>query len=194
MGGLPKMSEAVYFADMIESLYQMLKRPHIMFYALPWLMILLVAGTLEQGSIGLYAAQQKYFSSFVFWIGPIPLPGTMSILALILVNLSLKFIAGSAWSYDKAGIHITHLGIIVLLFGGIVTALVSKEGYMIIQEGQMTHSVYAYAPETEEILVNDPPLFSLPFSLSLQDFKRTYHPATNIPRSYHSDVTLQDGA
>lgn len=35
---------------------EMAARPAILFYALPWLMILLVAGTVAQKDLGLYAA------------------------------------------------------------------------------------------------------------------------------------------
>ncbi len=50
--------------------------PAILFYALPWLMVLLTAGTVAQRDLGLYAAQHAYISARVFWQGPLPLPGT----------------------------------------------------------------------------------------------------------------------
>ena len=60
---------------MFKKLIRQLARPEIFVYSCIWLLVLLVLGTWAQRSIGLYRAQDLYFSSWVFMTGPIPLPG-----------------------------------------------------------------------------------------------------------------------
>ncbi|MEM6781127.1 MAG: cytochrome c biogenesis protein ResB [Pseudomonadota bacterium] len=177
----------------IKILGDTLSKPHIMFYALPWLMILLVAGTVAQKDMGLYEAVKLYFSSWIFWLGPIPLPGTLTTIAVIFINLSFKFLFKSTWSLEKAGINITHLGILLLILGGLVTALSMREGYMIIPEGHQTNFVYAYDEANQEVMIHKPPLFKLPFTLKLIDFEKQVHPATDIPRAFRSDLVITEG-
>jgi hypothetical protein len=46
----------------------------VFFFTLLWLMFLLIMGTISQRYIGLYQAQEKYFSSLILWLWFIPLP------------------------------------------------------------------------------------------------------------------------
>ncbi|HEY0900903.1 MAG TPA: cytochrome c biogenesis protein ResB, partial [Micavibrio sp.] len=112
-----------------------LSRPVIMFWALPWLMILLVAGTVAQKYVGLYLAQKTFFSSFLFWCGPLPLPGGYTVTGLIFISLLAKFVTDSRWRWQRAGIILTHLGALILLAGGLLTALTAREGFIVIDEG-----------------------------------------------------------
>ena len=121
-----------------------LAKPHILFYALPWLMILLVLGTIAQKEVGLYNATEKYFNSIILWLGPIPTPGGLTTIGVILVALAIKFIFFSTWQRKRAGIILTHLGVLLLLIGSIVTSTMSREGFMIIPEGQSINSMSDY--------------------------------------------------
>lgn len=114
------------------------------FFLLPALMALLVAGTLAQRWMGLYAAHRMFFSSFILWIGPMPLPGGFTLLAALGGALTLKFILKSEWSFRKSGIILTHLGALVLLIGGLATALGARESFMLIPEGQESAFIYDY--------------------------------------------------
>lgn len=177
----------------ITSIANTLSRPHILFYALPWLIVLLIWGTVIQADIGLYEAQKRFFTSFIFWIGPIPLPGGITTIAIITLNLLFKFLLKSEWRWSKAGINITHLGVLLLMLGGLITATTAKEGFMIIPEGHETAYVYKYDDAAQEVMIHKAPLFTLPFTLKLTDFARETHPATNIPRSFSSDLILSEG-
>ncbi len=108
----------------------------ILFYALPWLMVLTVMGTIIQKDIGLYDAVNLYFHGIITWIGPVPTPGGLTILGLIFISLLVNFLFYSGWSWRKAGINLSHFGILLLLFGGILTIITKKEGFMIIPEGE----------------------------------------------------------
>ena len=122
--------------DRIKKIGLFLSRPDVFFYTLIWLMILLTVGTVAQKSIGLYAAQHRYFASFIVWAGPVPLPGGMLTMAVIFLGLLSKLIFASPWHWKNSGIIITHIGALLLLLGGMITTFHSTEGSMTIFEGQ----------------------------------------------------------
>lgn len=121
-----------------------LARADIAFFLLIPLMILLFAGTVAQKYMGLYAAHKMFFASFIFWAGPVPLPGGYLLIGLLTLALLCKFILRSEWTMAKAGINLTHLGVLVLLAGGLLTALSARESFMIIAEGDQSPYVYDY--------------------------------------------------
>lgn len=132
-----------------------LARPVLLFYALPWLMVLLVTGTLAQADIGLYEAHRHYFATWILWWGPLPLPGTYLTLSLITISLTAKFILGSPWNPARLGTTLTHLGVLVLLYGGIATALTQQEGFMVITEGDSADSAADYHKRALKIFKDD---------------------------------------
>jgi hypothetical protein len=118
--------------------------PDVIFYILPALMILLVAGTIAQHEMGLYAAQQKFFNSFVIWAGPVPFPGGIVLLSVFTISLLAKFIFASPWRWVKAGVILAHLGALIVMCGGLISAVSQRDGYMILQQGQPTPYFYDY--------------------------------------------------
>lgn len=109
--------------------------PKAFFFCLIWLCILLFWGTIAQKYIGLYQAQEKFFSSFWIWLGPVPLPGGRITLSVITLNLLFKLILNSPLKKKSIGVIITHLGSLCLMFGGFLTAYYANEGNMVIDEG-----------------------------------------------------------
>ncbi|MEM6812701.1 MAG: hypothetical protein AAF549_09575, partial [Pseudomonadota bacterium] len=105
-------------------------------WLMPYFMILLIIGTFTQKDLGLYDAVNLYISNYILWVGPIPTPGGGLILALITFSLAIKFIFFSPWQLKKSGIILSHLGVLILLLGGLITSLDQKEGYMILSEGE----------------------------------------------------------
>lgn len=106
-------------------------------------MVLIFVGTLAQAQIGIDQATEQYFRSFVVWWSPpgaswrIPImPGGFTIGGVMLVNLIISHLYRFRLTFRKAGIWITHFGLIVLLLGELFTALFAEESYMSIQEGQ----------------------------------------------------------
>lgn len=140
------MTSAV--SDKIAKTGRRLGRPDILFWCLPWLMFLLVLGTVAQKTIGLYDAQHQFFSSFVFFIYGVPLPGGYSVIAVMAINLVCKFIFSSQWTWQKAGIHLTHVAVIILLIGGLLTAFTMQEGYMALKEGEQKSTITDYHQRT----------------------------------------------
>ncbi len=109
-----------------------------------WLMVLLVVGTIQQKYIGLYQAQTLYFNSFIAWFGFVPTLGGYSVIGFISIQLLVKLVFFSEWSRAKSGIIITHMGVLLLLLGGIITAFTAYEGNMIIYQGKSSNYISDY--------------------------------------------------
>jgi hypothetical protein len=105
--------------------------------------VLVFAGTLAQVNHGLYFIQEQYFQSwFIKWsLTPdgfkIPVfPGGHLIGAVLLVNLLAAHIRRFSWTWRKLGIQLTHLGLIIMLAGGLATDLFSVSSHMRLKEGE----------------------------------------------------------
>lgn len=137
-----------------------LSKADLVFYLMPALIVLLLVGTIAQKYMGLYAAHKMFFASFIFWVPlgdtslAVPLPGGYLLIGLITVFLGFKFLFHSNWRREKAGIHITHLGVLILLVGGFLTALSAREGFVALPEGGESPYVYDYI-EREIIVLRD---------------------------------------
>lgn len=143
------------FTEKIQSVGLYLSKPHVLFYALPWLMILLILGTVSQKELGLFRAVEIYFNSWILWLGPIPTPGGLATLGIIFLALAIKFIFYSPWAWKKAGTILTHLGVLLLLIGGIVTTITNQEGFMIIPEGETVEQISDYQKRVLTFKHND---------------------------------------
>lgn len=147
----------------IRSGLKKLASPSMVFFVLPWLMVLLAAGTIAQKEMGIYAAQNTFFSSWIFWFGPFPLPGGYLTVGFLTLCLLAKFLMYSPWSIARAGTILSHLGILILLIGGILTAFTQKEGFIILKEGAEGNRILDYHQRVLQIEKNDVPVLSVPF-------------------------------
>jgi hypothetical protein len=121
-----------------------LTSPKVVFYSLPPLMLLLILGTIAQRYIGLYEAEKLFFQSWILWIGPVPVPSTYPLLALLALGLLAKLLWKTRWNKAQFGIAVTHLGALALLVGGLITALTAEEGFMVLSEGEAGRLVSDY--------------------------------------------------
>lgn len=104
-------------------------------------MILVFTATLDQVNLGIWAVQEKYFKSFVIYgiFGPLSIPifpGGYTIGGLLLANLSAAYVYRFNFSWKKAGILLSHFGLIVLLIGELLTGLWQRDYHMRLDEGQ----------------------------------------------------------
>ena len=130
---------------MINKISKLISSPLIFSYTVLWLIVLVFFGTIAQKDIGLYASQMKYFSSYYFTIlGFIPLPGGRLTVMIMTINLFSSLFKKSLWKLKKIGIIIVHIGGLLLLLGGGVTAYFSSEGNMVISEGDSSDHVNDY--------------------------------------------------
>jgi len=139
-----------------------LAHPALLFYALPWLMFLLVAGTVAQRYIGLFQSEKLFLGSFVFWLGPVPLPGAYTTLGVIAVCLLAKLLFKSPLDKSQLGVIVTHVSVLVLLAGGLVSAFCREEGYIVLGPDDTGNVVSDYHNRELAILKNGKPLVTVP--------------------------------
>jgi hypothetical protein len=128
----------------MKKLLEVFSSPLTVFVALPWLMILLITGTIAQRYMNLHDAGRIFFSSFILWLGPVPLPGGYAINGFIGLCLLVKFLFASQWQWKRSGTILAHLGVLVLILGAGLTAFFSQEGFMVIDEGAGTALMMDY--------------------------------------------------
>jgi hypothetical protein len=124
---------------------------------LAFAILLVFIGTLAQVDEGLYNAQARYFRQWIIFgldlFGrkiPLILPGGYLIGTMLLVNLICAHIYRFQLSTKKIGIQLTHLGVILLLVGQLVTDMRAKETQMRFVEGE-TKS-YSESPRNYELV------------------------------------------
>jgi hypothetical protein len=123
-------------------------------------LLLVFVGTLAQVKVGLYIAQERYFSSiFVMW-GPqgsdwrIPVwPGGYLLGAILLLNLIAAHLKRFKFTKKKAGIFIVHAGLILMFLGQFATQLLQVESFMAIPEGETKN--YSESQRRHELVVID---------------------------------------
>lgn len=106
-------------------------------------LVLVFVGTLAQVNFAIHDVQQRYFQSLFVWWPATPegfhipvFPGGHLIGAVLLVNLITAHIRRFRWSWSKFGIHLTHIGLIIMLVGGLFTDLFSVESFMKLSPGE----------------------------------------------------------
>jgi hypothetical protein len=123
-------------------------------------LVLVFIGTLAQVKLGLYLAQERYFSSmFVMW-GPqgadwrIPVwPGGYLLGAILLLNFIAAHLKRFKFTKKKAGIFIVHAGLILMFLGQFATQLLQVESFMAIPEGDTKN--YSESQRRHELVVID---------------------------------------
>ncbi len=139
----------------LQKINDFLSSAKLLHFTLPVLMVYLILGTVAQKYIGLYQASNIFFSAPIIWVyDSFPLPGMPVIVAMIFINLAFKIIFKSPWKRHNAGIILTHIGAMLLLLGGLFTALYSSEGYMDLAEGDVSAIVSDYH-DREFVIVNE---------------------------------------
>ncbi len=121
-------------------------------------MVLVFAGTLDQVNLGIWAVQEKYFRAFVVYtqVGGVAVPafpGGYTIGGLLLANLIAAHVYRFSFSWRKAGIVLTHLGLIVLLVGELLTGLWQQDYHMRLDEGETKN--YAESFRHHELVLID---------------------------------------
>ena len=137
-----------------KTLVELLYSTKIFFYSLLWLIVLLVLGTLAQRNMGIFSAQEIYFSSWILWMKGLPLPGGRLILVTLFINLFFKLILDSPWKKNLTGVIIAHMGALLLLGGGFITAYSTTQGSMVLPEGAISSYYDSY--QHKELAFIDP--------------------------------------
>ncbi len=122
--------------------------------------VLIFWATLAQTDLGVWGVQQKFFHS-LFVLVQIPgtqlwfpaFPGGYLIGGLLLINLVCAHIYRLKLTPRKAGIWITHLGLILLLVGELMSGLLQKDYDLTLDNGQTKN--YSESERDNELAVID---------------------------------------
>ncbi len=116
--------------------------------------ILTFFGTLYQAENGLYAAQTKFFHTWLFrWYFPLPytefrawfpFPGALGVCTVLTLNLLVATFFRIVWTRKKMGVLFIHLGLLILLIGGGWTYYTAVESQVSLTEGEETSFATAY--------------------------------------------------
>src|ERR1041385_5596592 len=123
-------------------------------------MVLIFVGTLAQVDLGLFKAQNEFFRSFLVFWGPktaswkIPvLPGGYLVGGVLLVNLIAAHVTRFQFTRKKIGIWLTHVGLILLLLGQLLTDMLARESLLHLREGEAKN--YSEIERQAELAVID---------------------------------------
>ena len=165
-------------------------------------MLLVFAATLDQTNLGVWGIQQKWFRTFVVLQDvrgvPLPLfPGGYLIGGLLLINLVAAHLDRFKLTWRKAGIFLTHAGLILLLVGELLSGLWQEDFNMRLTNGETKN--YAESYRFNELAITDTtdPKFddvvAIPESL-LANHATIQHPKLPIrvvTKAYYPNSILQ---
>ena len=165
-------------------------------------MVLVFAATLDQTNLGIWGIQQKWFRSFFVLqdVGGVPIPifpGGYFIGGLLFINLIAAHVYRFKWAWRKAGIFLTHLGLILLLVGELLTGLWQQDFQMRLEEGETKSYSESYTLSELAITDTTDPQFdavvAIPEAL-LADGETVQHPKLPfrvVPKLYYPNSALQ---
>jgi hypothetical protein len=166
--------------------------------------VLIFWATLDQVHLGVWEVQQRFFHSFVVFVEAGALrfpvfPGGYTIGTLLVANLVAAHVYRFRASWAKAGIWITHAGLILLLLGVMVSGMVQRDFQMVLGEGETKN--YSESSRRNELAIIDAtdPKFddvvAIPESLVAKGtvIQNPKLPFRVVPRLYYpnSDVQLR---
>ena len=122
--------------------------------------VLIFWATLAQVQLGIWGVQQKFFHAF-FVLEKIPgtsipvpvFPGGYVIGGLLLINLVAAHVYRFRFEWRKAGIQLTHAGLILLLVGELISGVMQVESQMRLEEGGT--SKYSESYRLNELVLID---------------------------------------
>lgn len=122
--------------------------------------ILIFWATLAQVKLGVWGVQENFFRTF-FVLQKIPgtsipvpvFPGGYFLGSLLLINLVAAHINRFKFTWRKAGIQLTHFGLILLLLGELFTSLWQQDYQLRLDEGQTKN--YSESFHDQELAITD---------------------------------------
>ncbi|MEI6082853.1 MAG: cytochrome c biogenesis protein ResB [Verrucomicrobiota bacterium] len=145
---------------MLTKLYKIVTSLRLTVVLLALGLVLVFWGTLAQVNLGLYRAQNDFFRSFFIYWAPggsswrIPIfPAGYAIGWLLLINLFAAHFRYYQPGKKKYGIAMIHLGVVLLLFGQLLTDVLSTESMLHMRHGETKN--YSEASSQYELAVID---------------------------------------
>ncbi len=135
----------------------------------------LAAGTIVESTRGAEAGRAIYYAPWFF-----------ALQGLFAVNLTCALFERWPRNRWRIGFAITHLSMLVILAGALLTWLYKVEGQLPLWEGQQSAAVFVAGGEGKT--------FDLPFQVRLDAFEMDLYPGTRRPAMFRSRVTVIDPA
>ena len=110
-----------------------------------FLFFLTLWGTIDQVSNGLYLAQQKFFYSWsILLFNFLPVPGVQLIMWVLFINLALVALLRFEYTWSRAGLLMTHLGLMSFLVAAFATFKLCEEYHLTLLEQESSNVASAY--------------------------------------------------
>jgi len=116
-----------------------------------WLFGLVLAGTFYQLGHSIHETTLTFFHSWLIYAGPIPLPAGQLVYVILGVNLVVSAFTRIPLRWSKAGLFIVHIGLILLVLGGLTQRFSRRESVLVLAEGESDS--YSYDLRRWELVV-----------------------------------------
>lgn len=147
-------------------------------FLMSMLFLLILFGTFAQVDLGIFEANEKYFTSWFIWFegGSFRAPiffGGYTIGLLLVFNLMMSHATKFKFKRSYLGIFLIHFGLIVLIIGSALTSWFGHEMQIAIKENELAR--YVEFPTTFELVIIDPSSLDsdIVYSTSLNNLKRS---------------------
>ena len=157
-------------------LIRLIASPVLMYVLAGLYALILAAATFVENSYGPAAAREHFYYA----------PWFILLQLLQAVNLLAMFLQGSYFKRISKGSLIFHGAFVFIWLGAAVTHYVGVTGIMHIREGETVSSMM----RDEGAGMGNT---SLPFSVTLDDFRLQRYPGSHSPMSYESDLVIKKG-
>src|ERR1051326_2568334 len=190
---------------MLDRVYRIITSLKLTVALLAFGLVIVFWGTLAQVHLGLYKAQNEFFRSFFLYWTPsgsslrIPIfPAGYLIGGLLLINLFAAHLRYYRPGQKKYGIVMIHLGVVLLLFGQLLTDMLSTESVMHLRNGDTKN--YSEASRRYELAVVDTTdakadkVVAIPASRLLQraDISHPEMPFTIRVRTFYGNSSVSE--
>lgn len=155
-------------------LIRLIASPVLMYILAGLYALILAVATLVENSYGPAVARESFYYA----------PWFILLQLLQAVNLLAMFFQGSYFKRISKGSLIFHGAFLFIWLGAAVTHYVGVTGIMHIREGETANSMMKEEGTGMENA-------SLPFSVTLEDFRLQRYPGSHSPMSYESDLVIK---
>jgi ResB-like family protein len=163
-----------------------------------WLFGLVLAGTFHQLAHSIQETTAVFFHSWLVYAGPVPLPAGQLVLAILGLNLIVSAFTRIPFRWSKVGLFIIHLGLILLVIGGLTQRFNRRESVLVLAEGES--DTYSYDLQRWDLITSGSederyPLDGLPPQIGgLPVVLQHYLPAAALSWTGGAEVINSEGA